>query len=243
MTEKPILVVEHEAQCPPGWVGEWLIEAGCALDVRRPYVGDRLPDDLAEHAAMVVLGGSMDADADEQNPWLAQVRSLIRAAADDDVPVLGICLGHQLAALAFGGEVGRNPSGQQIGVFDVGWRSEAQRDALFGPLVGDAPAVQWNNDIVTQMPSGAVVLAATSGGEIQAARFGSRVWGVQWHPEAGEAIISAWADNDRDHAKERGVDVDAHVGAVAAAEPELRSIWRQLAFRFADLARDPVPTR
>ena len=40
MSTAPILVVEHEAQCPPGWLGEWLAEAGADLDVRRPYAGD-----------------------------------------------------------------------------------------------------------------------------------------------------------------------------------------------------------
>ena len=46
MTAARVLVVQHEADGPPGHVGRWLVEAGCLLDVRRPYTGEALPDDL-----------------------------------------------------------------------------------------------------------------------------------------------------------------------------------------------------
>ena len=235
MSTPRLLVVEHEAMCPPGWVGDWLVESGAELDVRRPYRGDALPTGLGDHAGLLVLGGSMGADDDADHPWLSEVKELVRDAAATGAPVLGICLGHQLAAVALGGRVERNPRGQQIGVLDVGWTDEAGRDALFAPLVRPARAVQWNNDIVTEAPSGTVVLAHTPRGEIQAARFAPTVWGVQWHPEAGEGIVRDWARHDRDDAVERGVDVDGYVCDVAAAEDELRATWTELAHRFAGL--------
>ncbi|MDX6301300.1 MAG: hypothetical protein QOF53_2514 [Nocardioidaceae bacterium] len=240
MSTYPLLVVEHEAQCPPGWLGEWLLEEGERLDVRRPYEADPLPGDLREHSGMVVLGGEMGAYDDRDHPWLAEVRALVVAAVDDGTPVLGVCLGHQLAAVALGGEVGANPHGQQIGVLDVAWTPAAHKDPLLGPLArreAPSPAVQWNNDVVTRLPVGAVDLARTGRGELQAARLADRVWGVQWHPEVGEEIIRPWADLDRDDAVERGVDVDAYVEQVVAARGELRATWRVLAQTFAALCR------
>jgi GMP synthase (glutamine-hydrolysing) len=62
---------------------------------------------------------------------------------------------------------------------------------------------------------------------------------VQWHPEAGEEIIGPWADNDRDDAVERGVDVDAYLGHVAAARPRLLETWRVLAEQFVSVCREP----
>jgi len=59
--------------------------------------------------------------------------------------------------------------------------------------------------------------------------------------EAGEQVVSAWADHDRDQAVERGIDVDGYVADVAAATDELRRTWRGLADRFAALVKDPVP--
>jgi GMP synthase (glutamine-hydrolysing) len=242
-----LLVVEHEAQCPPGWIGEWLAEAGADLDVRRPYAGDDLPGDLTGHAGMVVLGGEMGAGDDETYAWLTDVKRLVVAAAADRTPVLGICLGHQLAAVALGGEVRPNPHGQQIGVLGVGWTAAAYVDPLLAPLAVlgtdpvDVPAVQWNNDVVSRLPEGGSDLAHTGRGELQAARFAPSVWGVQWHPEVGEEIIGSWADHDRDDAVERGVDVDACVAEVAAARPRLRATWRLLAESFAALCLQPRP--
>ena len=244
MSTLRLLVVEHEAQCPPGWMGEWLAEAGADLDVRRPYAGDDLPDDLTWYDGMLVLGGEMGAYDDDAHAWLAGVQRLVVGAVADGTPVLGICLGHQLAVVALGGEVGPNPLGQQIGVLDVGWTDAALDDPLLGKLASrgrDLPAVQWNNDVVTRLPEGAVVLARTTCDELQAARLAPAVWGVQWHPEAGEEIIRPWADHDRDDAVERGVDVDAYVADVVTARDRLRSTWRLLADRFAEICREGGP--
>lgn len=237
-----VLVVEHEQMCPPGWVGEWLLDAGAALDVLRPYAGDALPDDLDGHDAFVVLGGSMGANDDGDYPWLTRVKHLVRRAAANDVPTLGICLGHQLSAVALGGRVERNPRGQQVGVLDVGWTAEADTDPLLGP-VATAPArptraVQWNNDLVVETPPGTVVLAHTRDDEVQAARFAPTVWGVQWHPEAGEDIVRVWAEKDRDDAAEHGVDLARYVAAVGDARDELRRTWAPLAGLLLRLAGD-----
>lgn len=241
MQPAPVLVVEHEGQCPPGWVGEWLTAAGHRLDVRRPYrAGEELPTDLSGHRSMVVLGGSMDAYSDEAHPWLTRVKQLVREAAADRVPALGICLGHQIAAVALGGAVQANPRGQQIGVLEVGWTPAAADDPLLSGLTGARVAVQWNNDVVHVLPPGADALARTPHGEVQAARHAPTVWGVQSHPEAGEEIVRAWADNDRDQALERGVDVDEYVAHVAAAREELRRSWQPLATRFAGLSREAL---
>jgi GMP synthase (glutamine-hydrolysing) len=235
VTSHPLLVVEHEAQCPAGWMGEWLADAGCPVDLRRPYRGDSLPDHLDRHRGMLVLGGSMDAYSEQRHPWLDAVKQLVRVAATERAPVLGICLGLQLATVALGGAVRPNPRGQQIGLLDVGWTPEAAHDPLLGPVTGAGVALQWNNDIVTALPVGAVVLARTPAGEIQAARLAPTVWGVQSHPEAGAEILAAWAENDRDAAAERGVDVEAYVDRVAAARQQLRSAWQPLAVSFTAL--------
>lgn len=250
MSTPPLLVVEHEAQCPPGWMGEWLSAAGADLDVARPYAGDVLPADLTAHIGMLVLGGEMGAHDDARHPWLTDVKQLVVSAAGDGTPVLGVCLGHQLAAVALGGEVRANPLGQQIGVLDVGWTAAAYDDPLLASAaalqgradVGPAtPAVQWNNDVVARLPNGAVDLAHTDRGELQAARFAPSVWGVQWHPEAGAEIIGSWAEHDRDDAVERGVDLDGYVATVAAAHPRLRATWPVLADSFAALCRGTPP--
>jgi GMP synthase (glutamine-hydrolysing) len=228
-----VLVVQHQDDCPPALVGEWLGEAECRLDVRRPYAGDPLPDDLAGHDALLVLGGSMGANDDEAHPWLVPTRQLIREAATSATPTLGICLGHQLVAVALGGEVGRNPRGQQLGLLAMGWTDDARRDDLMAGLVDTGVGIHWNDDIVTRAPDGTAVLALAPEGELQVARFAPTVWGVQLHPEVDEGILREWADEDPDRYAE-GVLEDV-LARIASAREELEAGWRPLAQGLAAL--------
>ena len=58
-----VLVVEHEDDAPAAWVGRWLVDAGAELDVRRPYLGQALPVDLA--GRFIYYVGPVDPVRDE----------------------------------------------------------------------------------------------------------------------------------------------------------------------------------
>ncbi|WP_296605118.1 type 1 glutamine amidotransferase [Nocardioides sp.] len=240
MPRPTVLVVEHDAECPPALVGTWLAEEGCGLDVCRPYAGDRLPE-LAAYDALLVLGGPMGANDDAVHAWLPPVKELVRQARDAELLTLGICLGHQLIAAALGGTVGRNPRGQQVGLLEVGWTEAATDDPLLGPLATSRRGVQWNDDVVTELPPGAVLLAATEHGEVQAARYGARVWGVQLHPEVDVAVLQPWAESDRGSHETRGLDTDAMLREIDEARAELDEAWRPLARRFTALMSGAEP--
>lgn len=227
-----MLVVQHQEDCPPAWVGEWLVEAGCRLDVRHPYRGDDLPDDLVGHDGLLVLGGSGNAHEDDRYAWFPSTRALVRDAVTRGTPTLGICLGHQLVAVALGGESRRNPLGTQLGLLEVGWTEAAGQDALFGDVPGEH-GLFWNDDVVLTAPEGTVALARTPSGELQVARFAPAVWGVQLHPEVDERVLQPWADEDRDRHDE-GV-VDSVLAQVAEHRAGLVAGWRPLAQAFAVL--------
>ena len=234
-----VLVVQHEDEAPPGWFGEWLTEAGLRLDVRRPYAGDALPRTLVGGAGLLVLGGEMGAYDDPAHPWLRATKRLLCDAVETGVPVLGICLGHQLLAVANGGRVEPHPTGRQRGLYPMDWTDAAVDDALFGPLVRaggyDEPvAVQWNVDVVAELPAGAQALARSADGVLQAMRVGQSAWGIQAHPEAGVGVVGTWSLDASDQPL---------VAALGPAEPRLRACWRPLADGFAARcgARAPVP--
>jgi GMP synthase (glutamine-hydrolysing) len=236
-----VLVVQHEVECPPARVGDWLLDAGCRLEIRHPYAGDPLPDPahLPEaYDAVLVLGGAMGADDDEHLGWIGPTKELLRVAAERELPALGICLGHQLMASALGGRVERNPLGQQVGILDVGWTAAASSDPLFGALATSRRGVQWNNDLVTRLPEGAVELARTERREVQVARFGAAMWGVQLHPEVDAAIVASWvSDTERESLDQRGIDALGLIAEIDHARAELDEAWRPLSTGFAALVR------
>ncbi len=230
MTAARVLVVEHESTCPPARFAGWLVEGGCELDVWRPYLDETVPSLEGCHG-LLVLGGSMDA-VDPDIWWLAPVQELIREADRRDVATLGICLGHQLCALAFGGSVERNPRGQTVGLTPL--HVTDAHDLLLGTEAGAGRrALFWNDDVVTHVPTPAVVLSRSEHGDVQAVRWTDRVRSVQWHPEIDLPVLEGWAASDADRHLERGIDQEAVLAEVRDADAALAGVERQLALRFA----------
>ena len=234
MSGTRIAVVQHEADCPPALFGGWLTDAGAELKTCHAYAGEDLPDP-ATYDALVVLGGAMGANDDADSPWLAPVRTRIRMHATDGVPVLGICLGHQLAAVALGGVVETNSRGQTFGLRTLGWTPDAHLDPLMSTVATPRRGVHWHDDVVTDVPEGTVVLARAEGVEVQAARFAPTVWGVQHHPEVEADLIRPWAVADRELHLAQGLDTEAVLAEIDAARDELEAAWRPLAARFVEL--------
>lgn len=238
-----VVVVQHQADCPPALFADWLAEAGVVLDVLRPDRGDPVPTGLADEAGvagLIVLGGAMGAHDDAAHPWLTPTKDLLRHAIGAGLPTLGVCLGHQLAAVALGGTSRRGTQGRNIGVRPVGWRETAVGDRMFGGLAadGDALVPHWNIDVVTGLPDGVTVLAVTDDGAPQVVRFGPHAWGVQFHPEVDHAVVVPWADEDRVSAAAEGVDVDEMLREVKEAEAGLHATGRGIAHSFARIVLD-----
>ncbi len=232
-----VLAVQHEAGAPAGWFGDALQDHGCRLTVATPYDGSAVPA-LDGFDGLLVLGGAVDSWDDRAAPWLPATRDLVRRAEAEGVPALGICLGHQVAAHALGGEAGRNPAGRTVRIEPVGWLPEAADDPLFAPVRSADRALHWNRDVVVALPDGATVLARSKDGAVQAARLGRHVWGIQSHPEVDAPIVQDWLEEEWDVTEEteRRMLTDL-VDDVRAQEHSLRSGWMPLAESFARAVR------
>ncbi len=239
-----LLVVQHEPDAPVAWLGEWWAALGLELDVVRGDLGESVAERWADVAGapdgLVVLGGAMGACDDALAPWLAPTRALLADAVALGVPTLGVCLGHQLAAVALGGTVARNPSGRTIGPVPVRLTGAAASDKLLAGLDG-LPAIHYNDDVVLEVPSGATVLATLPDGRPQALRFGPSAWGVQFHPETSPEVFGAWLRWDSPD----GLTPEQQIllAEVGAAREVLRAAWQPLAERFASLVQADAVTR
>lgn len=232
-----ILVIQHEDECPIGLWGEPLANAGVEVDYLLAHQGRPIPAALVEHDALIVLGGEMGALDDHIAPWLPDVRSLIAGTVGAGLPYLGVCLGHQLAAVALGGQIGKNPAGQARGLTAYQPHDQARIDPLLRAAPSGALAVQWNGDVITELPIGASSLATAPDGSIQAARFGPTAWGVQFHPEAGASIFRSWTTEKPSalEARADGIDIFALADDIESYEGSIKSNWAQLAAQFADI--------
>lgn len=235
MSTARTLVVENDPSDDARLLGDWLTEAGLRLEVVRPHAGDPLPTngpgttDLSGFGALVVLGGGI-----EDAPWYPSVEDMFRAAVRDRIPALGVCLGAQLMARAFGGYVERAKAGPEIGPRLVAKRDAAGNDPLFGPLPMLPDVLQWHRDEISELPEGAVLLAASPRYPHQAFRYGDRAWAVQFHLECDRDMVARWAEEAPD-LTELGLDMPGVLGRFDEVMPLMTEVWRPFAHRFADL--------
>ena len=190
---RPWVVLQHVAHEGPGAIALAVNDAGGELAVIRTDRGEPVPaaGAVADMAGLVSMGGPMSVrDADD---WLVAERSLLRAAVEANLPVLGVCLGAQQLAAALGGTVAAG-SAPEIGVGEVHLTTEALHDPVFGQAPTPLPCVHWHEETFT-LPDGAVRLAGSEAYENQAFRFSARAYGLQFHVEVTAALVSHWGSH------------------------------------------------
>jgi len=144
-------------------------------------------DDFASCAqgydGYVISGSHLSVNDDRATPIVENVLALIRDVhVNSTAPVLGICFGSQAIATAFGGRVGRNPSGQfKLGVDELIWARGADRVRL--PEVHrPSTLIQSHGECVLELPPHSEILASSTVPH-EIFLISDRFLGVQGHPE------------------------------------------------------------
>jgi GMP synthase (glutamine-hydrolysing) len=193
------LMIVPEATAPAGLIGETMLAEGALYDAllpverhasNAPFAYPGIPKEPDRYAGLVVLGGPMSVNDSAEHPFLDETMRLIRRFAAAERPVLGICLGAQMIARAFGGEVyrmGRLESGFR----DMEATAEGRRDPVFSALGPAITSFQNHFEAVRNVPD-AIPLATGGACPIQAFRIGRTTYGTQFHPEVTIDIVRDW---------------------------------------------------
>lgn len=180
MRSKPALILQHGPLGQPARLAEWLRERGLPFVVHHVWE-EPIPDPTG-FAFMASLG-SIHSAAAADPAWIPHEIEALRAAIDNETPVLGLCFGGQALSLALGGgtEVLSEP--------EVGWISVESFDGS----VPSGPWLQYHSEQL-QIPPGAHELARSPAGPA-VFRIGPHM-GTQFHPEADAALLEQWARHD-----------------------------------------------
>lgn len=198
-----VLLILHRAQSSAGRIRSQLGARGLGLDVRRPSLGEPLPQTLEGYRGVVIFGGPMSAN-DDLEFVRAEIR-FIEQVLKAGTPFLGICLGAQMLARQLGASVERHPRGfVEIGFHTIEPTAEGQ-PYLTRPL----HVYQWHREGFA-LPAGATLLARGAVFENQFFRYGPNAFGVQFHPEVDLEIMRRWLSESRHECSGRTAGPGAH---------------------------------
>lgn len=174
-----VLVLDNRDSFVFNLVDEFASRGATAYTLRSDLVLAELQtklDELDPHLVVLSPGPGRPEEAGVMVEWLR---------TEPEVPVLGICLGHQALAVAAGGVVSHapRPVHGQTSVIDV-----SSEEPVFQGLGPTFLAARYHSLVVTKVPSSMKVVASTCDhGEtlVMALRHRRLHWlGLQFHPES-----------------------------------------------------------
>jgi GMP synthase (glutamine-hydrolysing) len=185
-TTAPVLVILHQERSTPGRVGHHLLSRSIALDIRRPALGDDLPETLENHSAVAIFGGPMSAN--DESEFIKRETQWLSVPLRENKPFLGICLGAQMLARHLGAKVATHREGKaEIGYYPIRVTDAARTVTPEWP----SHVYQWHREGFA-LPHSAELLAEGDIFEVQAFRYGTAAYGIQFHPEVTHHTMCRW---------------------------------------------------
>ncbi|MBL4773166.1 MAG: glutamine amidotransferase [Alcanivoracaceae bacterium] len=170
----------------------WFIKA-MAIDKARTKtfrVYEKIEFPEMESIAGLIITGSA-AMVTEQRNWSEYTINWLKQFLHRDIPVLGVCYGHQQLARLLGGTVDWNPQGRQMGQVNMRISPEAYKDRLLGSIIEQSEnsktrvikLLATHQQAVIELPDDVTILGTTELDENHCFRYKNHIWGLQFHPE------------------------------------------------------------
>jgi GMP synthase-like glutamine amidotransferase len=185
---KPVLIFRFLAHEGPGYLGDFLDANNIPWHLIKVDEGESAPTSILAYSGMMLMGGPMSVNDDL--PWITSILALIREAKDNDVPVLGHCLGGQLMSKALGAEVTKNAI-KEIGWGEVVVSKNETAKSWFGSIE-TFNAFHWHGETFA-LPEGATHLLASPYCQNQAWSIGKHL-AFQTHIEMTVEMVTKWCE-------------------------------------------------
>jgi GMP synthase-like glutamine amidotransferase len=193
---KPVIIFRFLDREGAGYLGDFLTEKDIHWQLHEIDEGKPAPASILAYSGMVLMGGPMSVNDDL--PWIAPILALIREAKDNDIPVLGHCLGGQLMSKALGATVSANA------VKEIGWgtvnvsQNEAAKN-WFGSIE-TFNAFHWHGETFA-LPAGASHLLSSAYCQNQAWAIDKHL-AFQTHIEMTAEMVTKWCEEGADEIQE-----------------------------------------
>lgn len=185
--------------------------------------GETLPPPKEVAGALITGSAAM---VTERAPWSENTAGWIRNAMDIDLPLVGVCYGHQLMSHALGGRVDYLPGGREIGTVSIELLPEATQDPMTAHLQDRSfRAHATHEQSVLELPKDTRVLARSERDPHHLLRYGHNAVSTQFHPEFNADIMRAYIRRKHHDMRREGFDPQ-HTFQQVAATPMARRLLK-----------------
>jgi len=209
---------------------DWIIRSiggsEILISVINVLEGETLPP--IETLSGIIITGSHGMVTDNET-WMQVLTSWIPKVMECNIPLLGICFGHQLLAMAMGGYSDYPPKGREIGTVSIKLSPEGRQDRLLGYLANEFKAHTTHAQTIIKLPEHALTLAANPIEAHHAFRLGDSAWGVQFHPEFSADIMKAYVNEQAVALQGKGHDVAELTATICNTDAANRLLKRFMA--------------
>ena len=230
---RPILIIQNDPHEGGGQLSTLLAGRGIEQDTVFGYSARYEFLSPERYGGLVVLGGAQGAYETDKYPHLQKEMDLCRSFIEVGKPIAGFCLGAQIIAFALGGEVVPSER-KEIGWYDLMLTELATTDQLMRGQPSPLFAYHFHGDVIKSVPGG-LNLARSAMTEWQLFRYGSNVYGFQYHGEVDQGLIEIMCRNNSAYMSANGVDAETVIGQSQAYLPHFERHCAQVLNRWIDL--------
>jgi GMP synthase (glutamine-hydrolysing) len=189
--------------------------------------GESLPP-VNECCGVVIAGSHYNVT--EKIAWLSLLENWLQEIVDLQIPLLGICFGHQLLAQALNGTVGFHPRGKEIGTKKIFLLPECNDDPLFSGFPETIAVQTAHAQTILSLPRNAICLASNAFEANHVFKIGKCAWGVQFHPEFSPAIMRQYISRQSESLQKAGLNPEKLLKEVRGTPYSEKILFRFLLF-------------
>ena len=196
---KKILFVSHHNEIELGIMKNFFLENNYNIEVINPLIGKKLPKDFKNYSGIIILGGAMNVNDTKEYPDLINEIDWIKEITKSNIPILGICLGAQLIANAYGATVDNHKDG----LVEIGYRKVSFINKNANLDFYPNKVFQWHTQGFN-LPNKSQLLAYNELFDVQAFVIKNNIFGFQFHPEVDKKMIIKWNNKSSIAMKKKG---------------------------------------
>ena len=200
---KKLLVLQNIEREGPGLFLKIAKEKGFIPEIYNLSLGEELPEAKKEDL-ILIMGGPMSVRDLSNNKyfWLRKETEFIKRAIENQVSIIGVCLGAQLIAHILGGKIeqlkdeSNNEYKPELGWFDISPTDEKCNNEVSLEIKEPLKVLHWHGDRII-LPTQAELLASSDRCKEQLFKIGENIYGLQFHVETEGLMTDNWIKNDK----------------------------------------------